>query len=77
MAKPHSEHREGKPNQPQRPFLTPPTSHIHLQDEAYQLQNENEIMTRNNIPNPDEDHFNILTLLNGQQDIHRQSFDMM
>ena len=36
-------------------------------------------MTRNNITNPEEDQFNesILTLLNGQQDLQKQSFNVM
>ena len=71
MAKPHEESREGKPNQSQIPLLTPPTSQIYLQEDPYHLQNGNDIMTRTNITNPEEDHFNesLLTLLNGQQDL--------
>ena len=36
-------------------------------------------MTRNNIANLEEDNFNelLLTLLNGQQDLQKQSFNMM
>ena len=79
MAKPYPESREGKSNQSQRPFLTPPTSQIHSQGDPCQIQNENEIMATNNITNPEEDHFNesLLTLLNGQQDLQKQSFNLM
>ena len=36
-------------------------------------------MTMDNLTNLDEDHFNksMLTLLNGQQDLQKQSFNMM
>ena len=36
-------------------------------------------MTKTNMTNPEEDHFNesLLTLLKGQQDLQKQSFNMM
>ena len=36
-------------------------------------------MTRTNMTNPKEDHFNesLITLLNGQQDLQKQSLGMM
>ena len=73
MAKPHPESREGKPSQSQRPFLTPPTSQIHSPEDPYQLQNKNEIITRNNMTNAEGDHIYeiLLTLLYGQQDLHK------
>ena len=79
MAKHHSESRELKPNQSHIPLLIPPTFQIHSQEDSYQLQNENEIVTRNNITTPEEDCFNesLLTLLNGQKDLQKQSFNMM
>ena len=46
VAKPHLESREGKHNQFQRPFLTLPTFQIHSQEDSYQLQSENEVITR-------------------------------
>ena len=77
MAKPHSECREGNPNQLQIPLLAPQTSQFLSQADPYQLQNKNEIMTRINIL--EENCFNesLLTLLNGQQDVKKQSFNMM
>ena len=76
MAKTHSESREGKPNQSQIPLLTP---QIHSQEDSYQLQIETEIMMRNNITNLEEDCLNesLLTLLNCQQDLQKQSFNVM
>ena len=79
MAKPHSESRKGKSNQPQRHFRTPPTSRIHSQEDPYHLQNENKIITRNSITNPGKDHFNnsLLMLLSDQQDLQKHSLNMM
>ena len=39
----------------------------------------NEVMTIENVTNLDKDHFNesLLTLLNGQHDLQKQSFNMM
>ena len=56
----------------------PPNSQINLQEDPYQLQNKNDIITRTNMTNPD-DHFkeSLLTLLNGQQDLQKQSFNLM
>ena len=36
-------------------------------------------MTRTNMTNPEEDHFNksLFTLLSGQQDLQKQSLNMM
>ena len=78
MIKPHLKSREGKPSQSQTPLLTHPTSQISLHKDPYQLQNDNGIMTRTNMTNQEEDHFNdlLLTLLNGQQDLQKQSFNM-
>ena len=42
-------------------------------------QNENEIMTKKILTNSEEDHFNesLITFLNGQQDLQKQSLNMM
>ena len=79
MAKPYSENREVKPNLSHIPLLTHPTSQIYLQEDPYQLQNENEFMTKTNMTNPEEDHFNesLITLLSDQQDLQKQSLNMM
>ena len=72
MAKP-SLRKIGKENSisPQIPLLTHPTSQINLHKDPYQLQNDNEIMTRTNKTNPKEDCCNesLLILLYGQQDL--------
>ena len=45
MTRSHPENSEERPNILQIPHLTHPTSQIQLQDDPYQLKNENEIIT--------------------------------
>ena len=65
-------------NPPQISPLASPTPKIYLPDHPYELQKE-KLRPMENLTNPDEDHFNesLLTLLNGQQDLHKQFFNMM
>ena len=67
VATPYLENRE------RNPISLKYTSQIYLHKDPYQLQNKNEIMTRTNMRNPEEDHFNesLLTLLNRQQDLQK------
>ena len=58
MANPHAENKEEKPNQSQIPLLTHTTSQIYLQEDPYQLQDENETMTEINSTNPEENYSN-------------------
>ena len=78
MAKPNIESREGRPNQFQISSITLQISHIYRQEDPYQIRNKNENITRNNMTNIEEDHFNelLLTLLNGMQDLQKQSLNM-
>ena len=66
------------PISPKYHSLAHPASDIYLQEDPFQLQDKNEIMTKTNITNT-EDHFNesLLTLPNSQQDFLKQSFNMM
>ena len=79
MMKSHPESSEGRPSISQMAHLTHPAFLIQLQDDPYQLQNENEIMTKRDMTNSEEDHLNesLITLLNGQQDLQKQSLNMM
>ena len=59
--------------------MTPPTPQIHLPEYLYHLQQDRKARPTGNVTNQDGDHFNklLLTLLNGQQDLQKQSFNMI
>ena len=50
-----------------------------FRDYPYQPQNEKELMTKTHMTNSGEDHFNesLITLLNGQYELQKQSLNMM
>ena len=79
MTKYHHKNSEERPNISQLPHLTHPTSQIELQDDPYQLHDDNEIMTKSNITNSEENHFNklLITLLNGQKRPTKPSLNLM
>ena len=58
MAKTSFKNKEEKLHQLQIPLLTHLTYQINLQEDACQLQNENEIMTKTNMTNHEEGCFN-------------------
>ena len=51
----------------------------HLSENPYHLQHDRQVRPTENVNNQGNDHFNesILTLLNGQQDLQKQSFNMI
>ena len=59
--------------------MTPPVLQIHLPDNPYHLQQDMEARPTENLASQDEYHFNesLLTPLNGQPDLQKQSFNMI
>ena len=59
--------------------MTPPIPQTHPSENPYYIQQNREARPTGKVTNQDEDCFNesLLTLLNGQQDLQRQSFNMI
>ena len=78
MTGPQSENNTRNFNQPQVSPLVSPTPQIHLPESPYQLQKDIEIRPMENVTNPDEGNSNesLLILLNEQEDLQKQSFNI-
>ena len=61
------------------PSITSGTPQMYPPEDLHQLQKDTEVRPIQNLTNPDKDHFNesLLTLLNGQQGLQIQSFNMI